>query len=166
METTERGMVRVVAPGEEPTHWQPVPANGYAGVKLVGRELGARTDFSLGIQVVAPGGHIRQHSHDRNEEVFLVLAGSGRVVVDGETHALVPEAAVFLGVNRVHTIINDGPGELRVMWLLMPGGLETFFAAIGRPRRAGEPAPAPFPRPADVREIEARTVFAAPVPVA
>ena len=31
---------------------------------------------------------------------------------------------------------------------------------IGRPRRPGEPAPSPFPRPENVEEIEAQTVFA------
>ncbi len=44
------------------------------------------------------------------------------------------------------------------VWFLMPGGLEDFFAAIGRERVPGEP-PEPFPRPADVAEIEKRTVF-------
>ena len=43
-----------------------------------------------------------------------------------------------------------------------PAALETFFAAIGRPKREGEPDPTPFPRPTDVLAIEARTVFAAP----
>ena len=40
--------------------------------------------------------------------------------------------------------------------------LLAFFAAIGRPKREGEPDPTPFPRPTDVLAIEARTVFAAP----
>jgi hypothetical protein len=47
-------------------------------------------------------------------------------------------------------------------WVMMPGGdagLDDFFARIGRPRRPGEPAPEPFPRPADVEQIEAETVF-------
>ena len=47
-----------------------------------------------------------------------------------------------------------------MMWVLMPGGLEDFFQAIGRPRTAGEPAPEPFARPYNVEEIERRTVFA------
>jgi len=41
----------------------------------------------------------------------------------------------------------------------MPGGLDDFFEQIGRPRSIGEPEPAPFPRPDNVAEIEARTVF-------
>jgi hypothetical protein len=45
---------------------------------------------------------------------------------------------------------------------MLPGGengLDDFFARIGRPRKPGEPALAPFPRPADVDEIERSTVF-------
>jgi hypothetical protein len=38
--------------------------------------------------------------------------------------------------------------------VITPPGLEDFFKAIGRPRTPGEPAPAPFARPADVVAIE------------
>jgi len=41
-----------------------------------------------------------------------------------------------------------------MMWLITPHGLEDFFKAIGRPRRADEPAPAPFARPEDVVAVE------------
>jgi hypothetical protein len=51
---------------------------------------------------------------------------------------------------------------LKFAWVLMPGGLEDFFQAIGRPRRPGEPAPQPFARPDNVLEIERKTVFAPP----
>jgi hypothetical protein len=44
-------------------------------------------------------------------------------------------------------------------WIFMPGGLDDFFEQIGRPKHPGEPAPEPFPRPENVAEIEARTVF-------
>jgi hypothetical protein len=45
---------------------------------------------------------------------------------------------------------------------MIPGGddgLDDFFARIGRTRKPGEPAPEPFPRPTDVDQIEAATVF-------
>jgi hypothetical protein len=41
-----------------------------------------------------------------------------------------------------------------MLWVISPPGLEDFFRAIGRPRAAGEPAPAPFSRPADVVAVE------------
>ena len=70
---------------------------------------------------------------------------------------------IFLGRNRMHMFINESAEEeMTFLWLLLPNGLEDFFQAIGRPRQAGEPAPAPFQRPADVLAIERRTVFAAP----
>jgi hypothetical protein len=43
-----------------------------------------------------------------------------------------------------------------MLWVIAPPGLEDFFKAIGRPRVAGEPAPAPFPRPSDVVAVERR----------
>jgi len=67
---------------------------------------------------------------------------------------------VFVGKGQRHSFVNDSDAPLTFFWLLMPSGLEPFFAAIGRPRRPGEPTPAPFPRPDDVAQIEARTVFA------
>ena len=48
---------------------------------------------------------------------------------------------------------------MRLLWMIAPAGLEDWFRAIGRPRRPGEPMPAPFERPADVAEIQARQRF-------
>ena len=44
--------------------------------------------------------------------------------------------------------------DLVMIWLISPAGLEDFFPAIGRERTPGEPAPAPFERPADVVAVE------------
>ncbi|MBL8385130.1 MAG: cupin domain-containing protein [Burkholderiales bacterium] len=155
-----RGEVRVVRAGGGRSYWQPKPANGYAEVILASSELASVHRFSLGRQLLPPGGRVRLHAHDRAEEVFHVLQGTGVAEIDGEAHRLEPGTTLYFGHNRQHTIINDGSEDLAWLWLFLPGRLEDFFAAIGRERRAGEPAPAPFERPADVREIEKRTVFA------
>jgi hypothetical protein len=46
------------------------------------------------------------------------------------------------------------------LWLIVPNGFEDFFRLISRPRRDGEPAAAPFPRPENMLEIERNAVFA------
>ena len=46
--------------------------------------------------------------------------------------------------------------DLVMLWVITPPGLENFFEAIGRPREASQPAPAPFERPTDVIAIERR----------
>ena len=77
-------------------------------------------------------------------------------MVDGKNHELVPGTTCFLGYDVKHEIINESDDELVMLWVVTPPGLEKFFEAIGRPRGAGEAAPEPFARPADVREIERR----------
>jgi len=148
-----RGHAVVVQPGEAPSYWQPVPASGHADPVLYPATTGFDT-LAMGYQTVAPGGRVREHSHGDQVELQICFRGRGRVVVDGASHALVPGTACFLGYDVKHEIINEGDDDLVMMWVITPPGLEKFFEAIGRPRRAGEAAPAPFTRPADVIAVE------------
>lgn len=150
-----RGRAVVMQPGDGASYWQPVPANGHADPKLT-PELTGFDALSMGFQTVAPGGRIRLHSHDAQVELQICFRGAGTVMVDGASHRLVPGTACFLGYDVQHEIINDGAEELVMMWVIAPAGLEGFFAAIGQPRRDGEPAPAPFARPDDVVAVERR----------
>lgn len=160
-DTARRGEILVVQPGDAESYWQPVPANGHVEVLVAPSRVAMDQPFGLGTQTVPPGSHVREHAHDRNEELVYVLSGGGRAVLDGEEVPIRPGTTIFLGKNRRHMFINDGTDDLRLVWLIVPSGLEDFFQAIGRPRSAGDPVPANFPRPADVLEIERRTVFAA-----
>jgi quercetin dioxygenase-like cupin family protein len=155
MSTVEaiRGKAVVVQPDEGASYWQPVPANGHADPKLTPTTTGF-DGLAMGFQSIAPGSHVREHSHDDQVELQICFRGRGRVVVDGVSHALVPGTACFLGYDVKHTLVNEGSDALVMLWVVAPAGLEDFFAQIGRPRRAGEPAPANFPRPENVTAIE------------
>ena len=148
-----RGHAVVVQPGTGPSYWQPVPANGHADPALYPALTGF-DGLSMGYQTVAPGGRIREHSHGDQVELQICFRGRGRVVVDGVSHPLTPGTACFLGYDVRHEILNEGPEDLVLLWVVSPPGLEHFFEAIGRPRRAGEPAPESFARPSDVVAIE------------
>lgn len=154
-----KGPMMLVPPGGGRSYWQPVPANGFVHCLLAAAEIGAETPFSLGTQTVAAGCHVREHVHPDHEEVIFVLQGTGHALLEGERREISPGACLFLGRGRVHAFHAAPDAALTFLWLLMPGGLETFFARIGLERRPGEPAPEPFPRPADVLRIEAETVF-------
>ena len=71
------GEVLVVQPGEAPSYWQPVPANGFIEVLVAPDRVAMEHPIGLGTQTVPPGCHVREHSHDRNEEVIYVLRGRG-----------------------------------------------------------------------------------------
>ncbi len=159
-----RGEVLVVQPGAAESYWQPVPANGFINVIFAPHRVAMDHPIGLGTQTVAVGSHVREHAHDRNEEVIFVLAGEGRAVIDGESHAMCPGSALFIGKNRRHMFINEGRETLSWVWLIVPNGLEDFFRLIGRPRQDGQPAPEPFARPDNVQEIERNTVFAVQPP--
>jgi mannose-6-phosphate isomerase-like protein (cupin superfamily) len=148
-----RGHAVVVQPGDGPSYWQPVPANGHADPAL----YPAVTRFdglSMGFQTIAPGGRIRDHSHGDQVELQICFRGRGRVLVNGASHPLQPGTACFLGYDVRHEILNESDEQLVMLWIVSPPGLEHFFRAIGRPRHPGEAAPTPFARPADVVAIE------------
>ena len=155
MSTTEsaRGHASVIQPSEGDSFWQPVPANGHADPKLTPANT-RYGDLSMGYQTIAPRSRVREHAHGDQIELQICFRGRGRVVVDGVSHPLVPGTACFLGYDVKHEIINETDDELVMLWMVSPAGLENFFKAIGRPRAAGEAAPAPFARPENGVEIE------------
>ncbi|MBS7546136.1 cupin domain-containing protein [Ancylobacter oerskovii] len=158
----EAGAVLVRQLGEGASYWQPMPANGHVEVIFAPDEVAMEHPLGFGTQTVPPGGHVREHAHDRSEEIIFVLHGRGRAVIDGAEHPMRPGSALFLGRHRRHMFVNEGDENLVFTWTIVPNGLEAFFRRIGRPRRPGAQAPAPFARPADVLDIERETAFAPP----
>jgi quercetin dioxygenase-like cupin family protein len=120
---------------------------------------GGAANFSLGTQTVAPQCFIREHTHSDNEEVIHVVAGRGVARIDGVEQPMEIGTTVYIGRGIKHHFLNLNDQPMTFLWLMLPGGLDRFFAEIGRERSPGQPAPEPFPRPANVAEIEARTVF-------
>jgi quercetin dioxygenase-like cupin family protein len=152
---TSRGRAVVMQPGDGPSYWQPVPANGHADPTLFPGNTGFE-GLSMGFQTVAPKCRVREHSHGDQVELQICFRGKGRVMVDGVAHALEPGTTCFLGCDVKHEIINESEEELVMLWVISPPGLEHFFREIGRPRDADQPAPVPFERPAAVVVIERR----------
>ena len=148
-----RGHAVVLQPDEGPSYWQPVPANGHADPRLT--PAVTRFDgLAMGYQTIARRSRVRAHSHGDQVELQICFRGQGRVLVDGVSHPLVPGTACFLGYDVTHEIVNEQDQELVMLWVISPLGLENFFQAIGRDRKPGDPAPAPFARPEDVTAIE------------
>jgi quercetin dioxygenase-like cupin family protein len=89
-----RGSGIVLQPEEGQSYWQPIWANGYSIVKLSPKHAGP-DNLAMGIQVIAPGGYVREHSHTPNQEILFCFAGKGTVIVDGVPHPFVPGTTVY-----------------------------------------------------------------------
>jgi mannose-6-phosphate isomerase-like protein (cupin superfamily) len=153
-----KGQVVVLGPDEGDSFWQPLPSTGYIVNKLTPYNT-PHDSFSMGIQVLEPGAHVRRHAHERQHEVLFCYEGEGWAEIGDQRHAMRPETTILIGRGLQHKIHNTGLGQLRMLWMIAPAGLEDWFRAIGRPRVPGEAMPAPFERPSNVADVQARMRF-------
>lgn len=71
-------------------------------------------DESLTIKVTLNPGHkMNYHSHQLRDEVWTVISGRGRTIVDGEEKAIAPGDVISMAAGCRHTIIADT--ELKVI---------------------------------------------------
>lgn len=155
-----KGSLVYVTRETEASYWQPKPANGYVSVAVSPNLFKMNRNFSVGTQMMPPGGRVREHAHSTNEEVLHFVSGTGTAIVDGKEYKLEPGVTLFLGEHNSHTFTNTGDVDLHWVWFMNPSGLEDFFRDVGRPRKHGDAAPEPFERPANIEQIEASGVFA------
>ncbi len=156
-----KGIVIALGPEDGESFWQPLPSTGYV-INKINPYNSPYDAFSTGLQVLEPGAHIRRHAHERSHELLFCYRGTGQADVDGKLYDVLPETMILIGRGVQHKVTNTGTSQMRLLWFIAPAGLEDWFRAIGRPRRPGEPLPAPFDRPAGIEMIQAQQRFIAP----
>jgi quercetin dioxygenase-like cupin family protein len=62
-------------------------------------------------QVMAPGAETPVHRH-ACEEVILILAGSGRVIVEGEVSEFQANSTLIVPPDVVHQLVNTGSEDM------------------------------------------------------
>lgn len=95
--------------------------------------LADAVDFTLVVEIFAPGGATPPNTHRCAQEVFFVLAGAGLALAGGEETPLRPGDALLVPPGVEHIIRNTGAGKLYCLTLMAPD--EEFAALI----RSGTP---------------------------
>ena len=90
----------------------------------------------VGTSTVEPGNRTNSHAHDRNEEVFYCVSGTGEIIVDGEKRDYSPGTVVFCPPGSYHQIINTGETPLKSVCSVSPPFEQEQFAADHDPGRA------------------------------
>lgn len=88
-----------------------------------------------------PGASEGMHAHDPAaeplEELYVVLAGTGRMHVGDAVHDIGPGDCVVAPSGTAHDLANTGDGELRVLVVWGPPG-EADWSAYGSAAKAHE----------------------------
>jgi mannose-6-phosphate isomerase-like protein (cupin superfamily) len=86
---------------------------------LVSGDVTQSEALTMGIAKIPPNEALREHRH-LQEEIYLVLKGTGSVTIDGKTRPVGPGTSVFIPGNVVHSCENTGEGDLRFAYVF-PG---------------------------------------------
>jgi quercetin dioxygenase-like cupin family protein len=159
MKDLTKGAGMVLGPDDGDSYWQPKPHSGYMTIKVSPKNHPSNL-FSMGVQVIPAGCHVREHGHARNDEILFIYEGTGHCVIDGREHKLEPGSTMVLGRYVEHGIYNDGPGDMKLVWFFTPPGLEHVVEAAGQPRIPGELPPAGFDRPANLEQVFEKAGYA------
>jgi quercetin dioxygenase-like cupin family protein len=96
-------------------HWRPSNQMGVDNTDLA-KQLGAR---SLGARLwrLRPGQASTRHRHFSQEELYVLLEGTGRMRVDGDLLTLVTLDVVLVEPNSIRQAFNDT--EADQLWLVV-----------------------------------------------
>lgn len=92
---------------------------------LAGRAQGL-AHLSVWRQTIAGGGATPPHRHDC-EEVVLVAAGRGRLLIDGAAHEFGPDTTLVIPRNVVHQIVNAGDEPMQLTAAFSMSPVEVFL---------------------------------------
>ncbi|MGH3033203.1 MAG: cupin domain-containing protein [Gaiellaceae bacterium] len=96
---------------------------------LLDARLGGAAKQSLAEATLAPGEATDRHYHARTEEIYVVLAGSGEMEVEGERRAVGSGDAILIPAGARHQIRAAAAAELRFLCCCAPpyADEDTFF---------------------------------------
>jgi quercetin dioxygenase-like cupin family protein len=95
--------------------WRPSNQMGVMNTDLA-KQHEAQT-LSARLWRLTPGQASTKHRHFTQTELYVVLEGTGRIRIDGETHSLEPLSTVLLEPEAVRQVFNDT--EADALWLVV-----------------------------------------------
>jgi mannose-6-phosphate isomerase-like protein (cupin superfamily) len=97
--------------------------------KVIPNFLGGEKEISLRmfkdecnkilIGTLPAGGSVGLHTHDTSSEIFYIIAGTGKVLYDGEYEPVSKGVCHYCPKGHAHSLINDGSSEL-VFFAMVP----------------------------------------------
>ena len=122
----ERGPIVSREVDQEWETWseEDIPQKGLVYWKtLISKGVTRSENLTLGVASLPPGGALHEHRHTQ-DEVYLVLEGSGLVRVGDEELTVGAGSAVFIPGDALHSCENTGTSDLRVAYVFPADSFE------------------------------------------
>jgi mannose-6-phosphate isomerase-like protein (cupin superfamily) len=97
---------------------------------LINQAMGAK-NLAVHINVLRPNTVGPYHYHADAEDVYIVLAGTGRILIEGEEHIVGPDQVMFIPPGLKHSVSNPGPGILKLIEIYSPPAHPHDFHLVG-----------------------------------
>jgi len=81
-------------------------------------------NLSIGMTILPPGRSTSFHSHETEDETWIIVSGKGEVRVEERLEKVSSESVVFVPRRKRHQMINSSSEPLRVFWIYTPPGPE------------------------------------------
>jgi mannose-6-phosphate isomerase-like protein (cupin superfamily) len=85
-----------------------------------GRVSAPARNQSLAEATIPPGGSTTEHYHGVSEELYLVSAGEGRLILDGEERTISQGDCALIPPGARHKVFNLGAEPLRLVCACSP----------------------------------------------
>jgi mannose-6-phosphate isomerase-like protein (cupin superfamily) len=76
--------------------------------------------IAAGRTVLEPGSSVGEHAHPASEELWLILAGHGTGILDGERFPVEAGDLFVVKAGHAHGLVNDSPEPLAYFGLVTP----------------------------------------------
>ena len=90
--------------------------------------------FGVNAWVLEPGAESRRHTHEQQDELYFVHAGTPEIEIEGVVHPLRPGSAAHVPAQFVRQLRNSGTDEAVVLIVGASGG---YVGRDGRPAGDG-----------------------------
>ena len=129
----------VVKVGSEMQWHSPAPHDRYMSL-LFERDITPTTRMAAGVVTLRPGQAQQKLSVHEGEEIYMILQGRGRFVLDDKEYEVEKHTAVYVGPGVKHRAYNTGDEDMLMYFVNCPscfgpvGGYEDFMKEWTRVR--------------------------------
>ncbi len=84
---------------------------------LIDPENSPSKNLKMGLTIVYTDGKTTGHSHKQHEEVYYVIQGKGKMIIEDSEYEIKAGDALYVPFGLFHTTYNTGIFPLQLLWV-------------------------------------------------